>query len=393
MTSTVHFVKSGVRATIRPSTTAPQRASRNRRSRSQRPTRVPPASIIGWLYAIESTVPRWCGEPRAPSGGDSFPRSPGFAAVQKQAVDGGARTRDVRAECAERSELVGERRRGEVVHRERSEVARTPHRAERVEQRVAPLLVAALPVARVECVVDVFRRVLPLAVRDEQQDPVILRQLDRRQLGAVACAELWPVFEEVRNVCSELTRVGSKLVVRLGFVAELVRQPESRCGVRAAAAEPGRNGDPLLDARGKARTVAVGKALERSADELVTGEAVYSQLDRALHRDTVRERDALKDRDDLVPAVVPSGADDECEVDLRGSRGAFHPSASASCRNSDGASSSARTFGCFPNPAIAASACARSVKPASSSELARRLRLCAKAASTTRLTRRKSDGR
>src|SRR5438477_37480 len=105
---------------------------------------------------------------------------------------------------------------------------------------------------------------------------------------------------------------------------------------RRAAAEAGGDRDPLLDTRGKARTVAVGGALECPANEGVTGEAVDPELGRALDRDAVGERNALVDRDDLVKAVSSSRADDEREVDLRRGRSALHSSASASWRNSGG---------------------------------------------------------
>src|SRR5437899_8048845 len=109
MTMTVHFVRSGVMATIRPSITATHRASLMRRARSQRPTRVPPASIIGCVYATKkSTVPRWCRKPRTPCGGDSFLRLARPATVQEQTVDGRPRACDVGAKRTKVAELVGQ---------------------------------------------------------------------------------------------------------------------------------------------------------------------------------------------------------------------------------------------------------------------------------------------
>src|SRR6266550_1603320 len=101
MTITVHFVRSGVTATISPSTTATQSARRTRLARSQRPTRVLPASIMGWLYAMKSTVPRWCGKPCPPFGGHLPLRRTRPVPVQEEAVDDRPGTTDVGAERAE----------------------------------------------------------------------------------------------------------------------------------------------------------------------------------------------------------------------------------------------------------------------------------------------------
>src|SRR5256885_14732452 len=207
MTITVHFVRSGVIATIRPSTIATQRASLMRRPRSQRPTRVPPASIIGCEYAMKSTVPRWCREPRAPEGGDSFLRVARLSAVQEQAVHDRARTGDVGAERSEFAQLIGEWRRREIVRRECCEVARTAHRVEERQQCLTTFREAVLPSTRVEHVVHVPGRTLLGASWTHEQDPVVLRQLDRAELAAVAGSELRPILEEERNVCSQLARV------------------------------------------------------------------------------------------------------------------------------------------------------------------------------------------
>src|SRR5919201_3723948 len=95
-------------AAIKPSMTATHRAIRTRRCRSQRPPRVVPASIIGWLYATFSTVPRWCGEPRAPFGRNLFSRGARLVAVQEEAVHRGTGARRVRTKGTEREEFVGQ---------------------------------------------------------------------------------------------------------------------------------------------------------------------------------------------------------------------------------------------------------------------------------------------
>ena len=71
--------------------------------------RVVPASIMGWLYAMRSTVPRRCGQPGAPLGGHFPLRRAGTVAVQEEPVDGRTRARDVGTERTESQELRGER--------------------------------------------------------------------------------------------------------------------------------------------------------------------------------------------------------------------------------------------------------------------------------------------
>ena len=127
-------------------------------------------------------------------------------AVQEEAVNGRPRARNIRAERAQRTQLVGQWRRREIVRWQRHEVARPPDSTERVEQRGTPLLVAVAAAARVERGEHVARRRLDGAVRQHEQDPVVLRQVERRQLRTVRSAELRAVGEEVRDVSPELAR-------------------------------------------------------------------------------------------------------------------------------------------------------------------------------------------
>src|SRR5439155_9867430 len=94
-----------------------------------------------------STVPSRCSEPRAASGRHRLSRGFGLGALLEQAVDGGTRAGHVRAERAERAELVRERRRGKVVRRERSEISGSERLIE-----LGPSLLEAVR-AR-ECLVD-----------------------------------------------------------------------------------------------------------------------------------------------------------------------------------------------------------------------------------------------
>src|SRR5439155_123631 len=173
-------------------------------------------------------------------------------AVEEESVERGAGTADVGAEGAEPAKLLGERRRREVVRRQRGEVARAADGGQRVEQPPTPLLVAERPLALVERAVDVGGRLLRSVAREQQDDPVVLRQIERLELGAVAGSELRSVAEEERNVGTEAR--GDALELRRGerLVECLVREAERRRRVGAAAAETGGDRDALLDLRGPA---------------------------------------------------------------------------------------------------------------------------------------------
>src|SRR5438132_1546935 len=205
-TTTVQREMSPRMATMIPSITAIQRARRRRRSRSQRPARELPPSITGWLYAIDSTVPRWCGQPGTARGSEPLSRRPSLLSVEEETVDGGARTADVGAKGSEATELVRQRRRGEVVGREDGEIACTADVREQVAQCQAPLLEAVVAATGLEARVDIGRRGLRRALRQDKQHPVVLWQVERLQVGAVAGTELRSVPEEVRDVCAEPRR-------------------------------------------------------------------------------------------------------------------------------------------------------------------------------------------
>src|SRR5262249_42174621 len=128
---------------------------------------------------------------------------------------------------------------------------------------------------------------------------------------------------------------------------------------------------------------AVRDLLQRAGDERVAVEPFDADVGRALDREMVAEGDALVNGDELMPAVRSSGPDDQGEVDLRGRGRALHRSSRGRSRNSAGVSSSARTSGIRAVLVLT---------PESSSEFASFLRRCANAASTIRLTCRKSSG-
>src|SRR5207237_3622491 len=107
-----------------------------------------------------------------------------------------ARAGDVGAEGAERAELVRERRGGEIVRRQGGEVARAADGFERVDKRRAATLEVVRRPSLVELRVDVRRRALHHVARKDEQDPVVLRQVERLELAAVPGAEVGTVAEQ-----------------------------------------------------------------------------------------------------------------------------------------------------------------------------------------------------
>src|SRR6266511_2809424 len=377
-------------ATMIPSTTAIQRARRRRRSRSQRPARELPPSITGWLYAIDSTVPRWCGQPGTAPGREPLLRRSSLHSVEEETVDGRAGAADVSTEGAEAAQLVRQRRRGEVVRRKDGEITGPVNAREGVVQGLTALVEAAVAATGVEARIDIGRRGLRRLLRKDEQHPVVLREVERLQVGAVAGAELRPVLEEVRNVCAEPRGELVQPFRRERIVEQVIREAEGGGRVRAAASESGRDGDPLANRRGEPRlgSGGLGELGESTRDERVPGEAVDGETRRRLDQDPVGEGKPLVDREELVVAVLPARADDECEIELRRGSPAAHSRALASSTNSLGSSSSARTAGPRPIAPSAATAWSREARPASSSEFASVLRRWAKAPSTIVLSRR-----
>src|SRR5262249_33818468 len=150
----------------------------------------------------------------------------------------------------------------------------------------------------------------------------------------------------------------------------VVREPERRRGVGAAAAEAGGDRNPLLDRYVPAGPDACsgGERAERARDERVVGEAGHSERVRRLDRDRVGEVDPLQEGRDLVLPVRAERSNDEREVDLRRSGRGRHASSTARSTNCPGRNASARTDGGRPSPSSATAASARDATPASSSE-------------------------
>src|SRR6266542_382826 len=188
-------------ATTIASTAAIESAKRVRRSRSQRPLRLEPCSIA--LSLTTSTVPRWCRQPRAPEAVRVSPSRLRTVPLVEEPVDRRTGSAHIGPKRAERAQLAGDRRRREVVWRQRRQVARSPHPLERVEKRGAALVPAGRAVTRVELGVHGCRGALLHAVGQHEQHPVVLRKVDRAEKRAVAGADLRSVREEERHVRPE----------------------------------------------------------------------------------------------------------------------------------------------------------------------------------------------
>src|SRR5205807_5526359 len=99
------------------------------------------------------------------------------------------------------------------------EVARAPDAGQKLEQPRATIVVAPVSVAAVERVVDGLRGGLLCTGRDDEQDPVVLREVEQRKLGAVARPELRAVPEEERDVGAEFASTIVQRLVRQRRVA------------------------------------------------------------------------------------------------------------------------------------------------------------------------------
>src|SRR5215475_11049289 len=188
-----------------PSITAIQSTIRMRRARSQRPARVEPCSTVpcGWTGStvlIASTVPSWNREPGPPEGPHrALGGGRGFA-VLEEPVDGRPGPAHVGPEGPELKQSSRVRRAFEVIRRKGRELARAVRLGQRVGEAGAPVVVAFGAAALVEPRVDVGGRGLRLAVREEEHDPVVLREVERLELRAGPGSELRPAREEERNV-------------------------------------------------------------------------------------------------------------------------------------------------------------------------------------------------
>src|SRR5579884_3989078 len=151
------------------------------------------------ISLTQSTLPRWRRDPDSPATLELPRGGVRSVLVAEEAVHRRPRARHVGTEGAERAQLSRVRRAREVVRRQVHEVVRL----ERREETRAPVVEATRALALVERAVDVGGGGLRLAGRQEEDDVVVLRQVERVERGAVARAELRPLREEERNVRAE----------------------------------------------------------------------------------------------------------------------------------------------------------------------------------------------
>ena len=208
----------------------------------------------------------------------------------EEPVDGRAGAADVGAEGSEAAQLGGERRRGEVVRRQRREVARAAHGRERRLERGAPAPPSPPRRPLVEAPVDGRRRVLAGAVREREDDPVVLRQVERRELGAVAAPSCGPAARKNGTSAPSVGRERAQALVGQRRGKRLVREAKRGRGVGAAAAEAGRDGDPLGDRRRASaarRPAAAASASSASRTSVSPAKPVDPQRRRRRDRDAV----------------------------------------------------------------------------------------------------------
>ena len=284
-------------ATTIASTTAIQRPMRVRRARSQRPGLLVPCSI-----AFDESMSRFNRTTLVPSSQLSptrfSARCAAFAASlwwKSPYTAGPAPVTSARkAPRARSSSASGDDARSFGGSAARSRGRRTRSSAARSAARRSSQ--PAAPSRRVEGGVDGRGRRLRGPVRDDEDDPEVLRQVERRELRAVARAELRAVGEEERDVGAE----GRGERVQLGLAAAARAASRSRAGARSrrrscrrrCRRRPGAASRSSRCQRGST-PACVGERLERAADERVGAEAVDAEVGGRLDLDPVGDADAL----------------------------------------------------------------------------------------------------
>ncbi len=227
----------------------------------------------------------------------------------EEAVDRRAGAAEIGPERARRAQLAGEwraaRRSDEIVGRQRGEIARAPDRVERSQERRLALREPGTAAQLVEACVDLARRLLRRAAREREQDPEVLRDVERAQPLSGALGQLRPGLEEERDVGAE---AGGKRVEALAVERPLqpgVGEPQRGGGVGAPAAQAGGDGDLLRDPGAPSGIdLRLARELdERAPDDRVVLEALDREPARPLELDAVADVDALEDGDDLVQPV------------------------------------------------------------------------------------------
>ena len=246
-----------------PSTSATRSAIRSLFSRSRRPKRVLRCSIVAGRSMAETVPPQpyqtGTVSQVLPAPAELATRRLRLAAVVEEAVDRRPGAADVGTEGAvpEQHALRAERRRGRSAAAPRGRVAAARRRAPRRDARGAPPSPRRRRARR-------RRRRRPQSTpwrrrsgaRARSSSPAAGRaaRASSRRRGRAAGRRRGRTGRRRRRVAA--TARSSAGVERLG--QRLVREPERRRRVGAAAAEPGRDRDPLGDRRRPARLDAGG---------------------------------------------------------------------------------------------------------------------------------------
>ena len=160
----------------------------------------------------------------------------------------------------------------------------------------------------------------PTPVREDEHDPVVLRQVERLQLEPSPRPSCGPSARKNGTSAPSAAASAWSSAAGSGVASVCVGEPECRRRVGAAAAETGRDRDPLRDRRTPARLDAGGggeRGRARRGRACRRGSRSTASAGRGLDRDAVGEVDPLQDGRDLVLAVRAGRADDEREVELR----------------------------------------------------------------------------
>src|SRR5438128_1269344 len=232
------------------STRAIQSAARTLRARSQRPVRLVPCSIAAFVpsalltrstyHAGAAVQTRRPGRRRRAAASSAT----AWSGKRPYAVGPAPLTSARKAPSASSSPATGEEARS---------FGGRANPGQRVAQGLPPLRVAGRAVASVERAVDRRGRGLRIRLVQREHDRVVLRQVERGELGAVPTPELRAGAEEEGHVRAECRREPLELAVRERVGQGRVREAECGRGVGAAAAEACGDGDPLLDPRAPAR--------------------------------------------------------------------------------------------------------------------------------------------
>ena len=234
------------------------------------------------------------------------------------------------------------------------------------------------------------RGALAGAPLDRHDRPVVLWQLQRRELLASTLGELRSRLQEERDVGAERCRERVQPLGAKRSREHAVGEDERRGGVRAASAQAGgdagsasrsarasgaRRRPPRPGARARSRT----SVSPVEAFDLQGRRTLGARAGRRYRCAGGRSRRRGSRRSVSVPRRAPDSAWPRPAAAL------VNAEPPARRTNSSGASASARALAGRPSAPSAATACARLATPASSSEFASVLRRWANAACTTRL--------